>query len=263
MLAVGLAGGLTGELKRGLAGGLGEKMFSLPGWNRLLSNDIRGLTDNGVSGGDASVESSTALGRPKSGRSPRCCRVERRREDERLGIVANGLCGWTGVGNEGISLRVGEPSGVVFPTSLSKMLNSAEQLGVCTLRRFAEGLPRDAWSKFIIPSLRFKGLPVAKLPKVPLRRFSMRDNVGRGAKVDSPKGAEGVLIKQGLSGVVLCFGATRSSRVKSFSSPEGKEAGWVGVALPPSVETLKARLAGLRGDVRRRIAGLLIFALGG
>lgn len=68
-----LAGGLAGELeKSGLAGGLGEKMFSLPGWNRLLSNDIRGLTDNGVSGGDASVESSMALGRPKRGRSPRC-----------------------------------------------------------------------------------------------------------------------------------------------------------------------------------------------
>lgn len=39
--------------------------------------------------------------------------------------------------------------------------------------------------------------------------------------------------------------------------------GWVGAALPLSVETLKTRLAGLRGDVRRRMAGLLIFALGG
>lgn len=184
---MGLTGGLAKELeKRGLAGGLGEKMFSLPGWNRLLSNDVRVLTDNGVSGGDASVESSKALGRPKRGRSPRCCRVDRRREDERLGMVANGLWGWTGVGKEGISLRVGDPSGVVFSTSLSKMLNSAEKLEVCTLRRFAEGLPRDAWSKFMIPSLRFKGLPVAKLPKFPLRRFSTRDKLERGAKVDSP-----------------------------------------------------------------------------
>lgn len=83
------------------------------------------------------------------------------------------------------------------------MLNSAAKVGVCTLRRFADGLPRDAWSKFIIPSLRFKGLPVAKLPKVPLRRFSMRDSVERGAKVDSPRGVEVLLIKQGLSGVVL------------------------------------------------------------
>lgn len=37
----------------------------------------------------------------------------------------------------------------------------------------------------------------------------------------------------------------------------------MGVALPPSVDTVKARLAGLRGDVRRRMAGRVIFALGG
>jgi hypothetical protein len=71
-------------------------------------------------------------------------------------------------------------------SSLSKILKSVEKVGACTLRRFAEGLPRDAWSKFMIPSLRFKGLPVAMAPNVPLRRFSTRDSVGRGANVVSP-----------------------------------------------------------------------------
>jgi hypothetical protein len=117
---------------------------------------------------------------------------------------------------------MGDPSGVASSTSLSKILNSVEQLGLCTLRRFAEGLPREAWSRFIIPSLRFNGLPVAKEPKVPLRRFSMRDSVDRGAKVDSPWKI-GVLFAQGLSGVVLKPVGTKSSRVKSFSSPGGKE----------------------------------------
>lgn len=107
-------------------------------------------------------------------------------------------------------------------TSLSKMLNSVGQLGLWTLRRFAEGLPRDAWSRFIIPSLRFRGLPVDKVLKVPLRRFSMRERVVRGAKVDS---ANGVLLAQGLSGVVLITLGTKSSRVKSFSSPGGREMG--------------------------------------
>jgi hypothetical protein len=87
-------GGLAGELEnRGLADGLGEKTFSLPGWNKLLSKDIRGRTVSGVPGGDVPSSSSIALGRPKSGRSPRCCKVDRRSDDERLGIVAKGLCG--------------------------------------------------------------------------------------------------------------------------------------------------------------------------
>jgi hypothetical protein len=113
--------------------------------------------------------------------------VERLSEDERLGIVAKGLWGWTGVGNDGISFP-GDPHGVVFSSSssLSKILKSVEKVGVCTLRRFAEGLPREAWSKFMIPSLRFKGLPVAMAPNVPLRRFSIRDSVDRGANVVSP-----------------------------------------------------------------------------
>lgn len=85
-------GGLAGELeKRGLACGFGEKMFSLPGWNKLLSKDMRGRTVNGVPGGEVLSCSSIALGRPKSGLSPRCCNVDRRRDDERLGMVANGL----------------------------------------------------------------------------------------------------------------------------------------------------------------------------
>jgi hypothetical protein len=90
----------------------------------------------------------------------------------------------------------------------------------------------------------------------------MRDIVDRDAEPGSKGSADEELSAQGLSGVVLS-GATRSSTDRTFSSPGSNEMGWLGVALPQSVETLRARLAGLRGDVRRRIAGLEIFALGG
>lgn len=132
--------------------------MSLPVSNRLLSKDMRGRTVNGVPGG-ASV-SPGGLGRPKRGRSLwRCCKVDRRREDERLGMVAYGPTFWRGLGLNGASLANGLAG--AFSASLSKMLKSGEKLGVCTLRRLAEGLPREAWSKFIIPSLRFKGLTAA------------------------------------------------------------------------------------------------------
>lgn len=146
------------------------------------------------------------------------------------------------------------------PLSLSKMLKSVEKLGVWTLRRLAEGLPREAWSRFMMPSLRFKGLTVAKDPKVPLRRFSMRERVERGAKVVS---VGVVLIPQGLWGVVLSTGPAKSSRVRAFSSPGATILGGMGVVFPASPNTVRARLAGLRGDVRRRMTGRVILALGG
>lgn len=115
----------------------------------------------------------------------------------------------------------------------------------------------------MMPSLRFRGLTVAKLPNVPLRLFSIRDSVDRGANVDSFCAAEGVFNAHGPSGVVLSIGPDKSSSVKAFSSPGCIVTGCDGVELPPSAETVKARLAGLRGDVLRRMAGLVIFALGG
>lgn len=53
-----------------------------------------------------------------------------------------------------------------------------------------------------------------------------------------------------------------------FSAPTGDIAmiggGCAGLAFPWSVETLRARLTGLRGDVRaRRMTGRVILALGG
>lgn len=102
---------------------------------------MRGRTGNGVPGGGASP--SPALGRPKRGRSPcLCCKVDRRREEERLGIVANGLNGWMGVGKEGESPLVGLEGAV--SELLSNILKSVVKLDACMLRRFAEGLPREA-----------------------------------------------------------------------------------------------------------------------
>lgn len=115
----------------------------------------------------------------------------------------------------------------------------------------------------MIPSLRFRGLTVAKEPKVPLRRFSTRDSAGRGVNVDSVGGAEGVTPRHGLAQELLSPGSAKSCSVKAFSSPDAMETGWVPTELPPSVDTASAHLAGLRGDVRRRITGRVIFALGG
>ena len=108
-------------------------------------------------------------------------------------------------------------------SSLSKMLNSPVGFGVQTLRRFAEGLPRDAWSRFMIPSLRFRGLTVEYEPNVPLRRLSMRDRVGRGP---SPFSAHDPSI--GWSAAVTSI----SGVAGEFSSPDGAKTGCSGFALP-------------------------------
>lgn len=114
-----------------------------------------------------------------------------------------------------------------------------------------------------MPSLRFRGLTVAKEPNVPLRRFSIRVRVERGAKVVSPGGAAGVVVTPRSGQIELSVGSAKSSSVRAFSSPGSREVGWGAVALPPSADTVRARLAGLRGDVRRRMAGRVILALGG
>ena len=49
----------------------------------------------------------------------------------------------------------------------------------------------------------------------------------------------------------------------AFSSPVGASTGCSGFAFPWSVEMFSTRFAGLRGEVRRRMAGREIFALGG
>jgi hypothetical protein len=77
----------------------------------------------------------------------------------------------------------------------------------------------------MMPSLRFNGLTVAKEPKVPLRRFSMRDKVGRGASVDSGRGPVGVVLRHGLAHELLSLGSAKSSNVKAFSSPGAMEMG--------------------------------------
>lgn len=71
----------------------------------------------------------------------------------------------------------------------------------------------------MMPSLRFKGLTVARDPNVPLRRFSMRDRVGRGPNVDSGSGAVGVVLREGLAQELLSLGSAKSSSVNAFSSP--------------------------------------------
>lgn len=61
------------------------------------------------------------------------------------------------------------------PSVASKMLKSGVPPTLCKLRRLAEGLANSAWSKFIAPSLLFRGLTaVVRDPKLPLRRFSIR-----------------------------------------------------------------------------------------
>lgn len=61
----------------------------------------------------------------------------------------------------------------------SKMLKSGVPPTLCRLRRLAEGLANSAWSRFIAPSLLFRGLTaVVRDPKLPLRRFSMRLALG-------------------------------------------------------------------------------------
>lgn len=104
-------------------------------------------------------------------------------------MVANGLNGVMVGGKEGVvvsgEVSTGDSSAVFGGTSLSNMLNSPVKFAAWTLRLFADGLPRDTRSRFIIPSLRFSGLTVAYVPNVPLRRFSIRESAGRGPRVGS------------------------------------------------------------------------------
>lgn len=109
------------------AGGRGEKMLFGEGSTRLLSNDMRGRTVNGVPGADS--VSPAPFGRPKRGRSLwRCWRVDRRREEERLGMVAYWPRFGRGLGLNGPSLTNGLAG--AFSVSWSKMLKSVEKLGV-------------------------------------------------------------------------------------------------------------------------------------
>jgi hypothetical protein len=187
----------------------------------------------------------------------------------RLGTVAKGLNGGVVVFGKNIasfskSLSVVfESSGVCDTLSVSNILKSPERLAACTLRRFAEGLPRDARSRFIMPSLRFIGLTTGYEPNVPLRRFSIRDADGREEGVPSiyPAGsiAHASIPPPISSGERLIPGT-----VEEFSTPGVVEIPCSGFAFPWSVETLSARLTGLRGEVRaRRIGGRDILALGG
>jgi hypothetical protein len=123
-----------------------------------------------------------------------------------------------GVGKDGDSPSVGLVG--ALSQLLSNILKSVK-LGACMLRRFAEGLPREAWSRFIIPSLRFRGLTVANEPNVPLRRFSMRESVERGANGVSLSGAPGVVETPKFVQIESSVGSVKSSRVRSFSSPGG------------------------------------------
>ena len=93
----------------------------------------------------------------KDGFSCRCCRVVLRRDDVRLGTAVR--CS----GNPCISASVavssiGESPEPFNAASWSNMLKSGLNVPPCKLRRFLDGLPKLAWSKFMIPSLRFSGL---------------------------------------------------------------------------------------------------------
>jgi hypothetical protein len=188
----------------------------------------------------------------------------------RLGTVAKGLNGGVvDVGknkasvSSGLSAVLRSSGGVVL--SLSNMLKSPEMFTECTLRRLADGLPRDARSRFMMPSLRFSGLTAGYDPNVPLRRFSIRDAEGREVGVPPSANTAGSLEHVPTppppisSGDMLTPGI-----VGEFSSPGVTGIPCGGFALPWSVETLRARFTGLRGDVRaRRIVGREILALGG
>lgn len=169
------------------------------------------------------------------------------------------------VGTDGVSPSGGtshvDSSTVLGPASLSNMLNSLERFAACTLRLFADGLPRDARSRFMIPSLRFSGLTVAYEPKVPLRRFSILDIVGRGAGASAPEDEFG---EQPLPLALSSEGTFMSGVMGEFSTPGVVKIGCTGFAFPWSTERLRARFTGLLGEVRtRRMAGLVILPLDG
>lgn len=242
VLESGWAGGRVWALalpveKREFPGaGRGENGLSWLFWKiLLLSKYNRGRALGGVvlSGSSGSSgESSIALARANRERSLwRCWRVDRLREDERFGIVAKGLKAAAGTGNGGVSVSFGERdlgrSGVFEVLSPSNIPKSPERLAVWTLRLFADGLPRDARSKFIIPSLRFSGLTVGYEPKVPLRRFSIRDNVGRGPSVFS-----GHVEASFAPGVSSSEEKLNTGVVSAFSIPDVVGTGWAGLAFP-------------------------------
>jgi hypothetical protein len=155
-----------------------------------------------------------------------------------------------------------DSSTVLGPASPSKILNSFEMFAACTLRLFADGLPRDARSKFIIPSLRFNGLTAAYEPKVPLRRFSIRDSDGRGA--GGASAPDGEVVEQLLPLALLSGWTFIPGVAGEFSTPGVVKIGCTGFEFPWSADMLRACLTGLLGEVRtRRITGLVILALGG
>lgn len=94
----------------------------------------------------------------------RCCKVDLRRDDDRFGMLENEVPPVTDCAensNSGIFVsswisNFGDDVGP-WSKTLKSLPNVADP---CRLLRFATGLPRLAWSRFMIASLRFNGLDV-------------------------------------------------------------------------------------------------------
>lgn len=108
----------------------------------------------------------------------------------------------------------------------------------------ADGLPKFAWSKFIIPSLRFRGLDFAAEAPVLRMLFSSRINARYGAWFSFdvvPNGFE--MNGATASPSELVRGSIRFS-TSSSTSPDD-----CGVALPLSLRSLSVDLPGLRCEL--------------
>jgi len=133
------------------------------------------------------------------------------------------------------------------------MLKSEANMPACKLLRFATGLPKLDWSRFITPSLRFRGLDLTGgcktlAPGTPDSLFGfMRSRKSNliGPSLSSKRNGDGFETDSG-SGSSDSFGG-----VISFSSPELRREE-DGVELPVFVDSPKARLLGLLGDWRVR-----------
>lgn len=187
----------------------------------------------GLFGGESGKSTFIKRERLNSGRSlERCCSVERRREEERLGIVAKLPPGRLEKVKDCVSVsRPMLSDGWLDGWGLSvasKMLKSGAPPTLCRLRRFAEGLANSVWSRLIAPSVLFRGLTAeAKDPKLSLRRFSIRLRLGLNAKLLL------LLFSVGeSSGNGWRFSDKELGSPRQFSFPVNEIAGGVAAAFP-------------------------------
>lgn len=174
-----------------LPDGRGENRLSRFCWKMLPSvGETRGRAKIGLPGLGDPEASPGPLERAKRERSFwRFCTVDRRSEDERVGMEG-GVKDWGGAEENGESLSIVDSSMgssvISGALSSSNILNSSVAIVAWILRLFAEGLPRDSWSRPMMPSLRFIGLgDLSYGSEFALRRFSARLSGGLGGNIGS------------------------------------------------------------------------------